>query len=807
MSESDAPSNSLTGVSGLAEALRDRYVIERELGRGGMATVYLAADLKHGRLVAIKLLRHELVTALGPERFLQEIQVTAGLQHPHILPLLDSGTVEGMVGGSRPYYVMPFVEGESLRDHLEREGQLSVDEAVRITCQVASALSYAHEHGVVHRDIKPENILLSGGHAVVADFGIARALSSTGAERLTESGLALGTARYMSPEQASGDPRLDGRTDIYALGCVLYEMLAGEPPYTGPTAHAIVAKRMLEPVPRIRSVRESVSEALEAAITRALAKIPADRFGTAADFARALARDATHDAPASHLRHGPRDRRFVALLGALITVAVIVGTVWRLRVSDGRDNAQRAAGPRTVAVFPFENLGPADDEYFSAGMTEEIATRLSSVSGISVVPRRASQQYAKSDMAIHEIGRKLGVDYIVVGSVRWAAPGSGSRNVRITLELIQARDERQLWATTYNRVIDDIFEVQSDIASQVIERLGVALPEDERARLRGQPTTNHEAYTLYLKGRYFWNKRTEKDIQIGLDYFRRAVDLDPGYSLAWVGIADGWIFRGWYSLLAPREAFPKAKAAALKALEFDSTLAEAHTSMAHILLEFDHDWDSAEREYRRGIQLSPRYPLAHHWYGGFLSAMGRHEEALQQAETARRLDPLSLIIQTWVGLKYYFARKYENAIAEYLKALELDPEFAPAHWHLGWAYEQVGQFDKGISEAEHALAIDADNLLYVASLGHAYARAGKVKEARATLARLARASAERHVSSYHVAVIYLALGDVETGLDWLERAREERSPWIGYMRVDPRLDTVRSHPRFERLLRDARLDF
>jgi serine/threonine-protein kinase len=772
-----------------------------------MATVYLAHDLKHGRLVAIKLLRHELVSALGPERFLREIQLTAGLQHPHILPLLDSGTLEDVAGGSRPYYVMPYVQGESLRNRLERERQLPVDEAVGIARDVASALGYAHEHGVVHRDIKPENILLSGGHAVVADFGIARALSATGAQRLTETGLALGTPHYMSPEQAAGDPLVDGRADLYALGCVLYEMLAGEPPYTGPTAQAIIAKRMVDPVPRIRTVRESIPEELERAITRALAKVPADRYETAAEFARAVARAGASGAPASGARHEPRERglRSPPLLAGVLAVAVIAGIVWRLGITDDGGAAQRSGEPKTVAVLPFENVGPAEDEYFSAGMTDEITTRLGSVSGIGVVPRRAAQRYERSDMAMREIGRKLGVDYLLVGSVRWAGRESGSRNVRITLQLIQARDERQLWATTYNRVIDDIFEVQSDIAGQVIERLGVALPEDERSRLRAPPTANHEAYTLYLKGRYFWNKRTEKDIQIGLDYFQRAVDLDPGYSLAWVGIADTWIFRGWYSRLAPREAFPKAKAAALKALEFDSTLAEAHASMAHILLEFDHEWEAAEREYRRAIQLNPRYPIAHHWYGGFLSAMGRHQEALQQAETARGLDPLSLIIQTWVGLRYYFARRYEDAIAEYLKALELDRDFAPAHWHLGWAYEQAGQLEKGITEAERALAIDRDNLLYVASLGHAYGRAGRAKEARATLTRLDRASADRHVSAYHVALIHIALGDAETGLDWLERARQERSPWIGYLRVDPRLDPVRSHPRFERLLRNVRL--
>jgi tetratricopeptide (TPR) repeat protein len=341
----------------------------------------------------------------------------------------------------------------------------------------------------------------------------------------------------------------------------------------------------------------------------------------------------------------------------------------------------------------------------------------------------------------------------------------------------------------------------------VIERLGVPLLDRERRRLTAQPTQNHEAYTLYLKGRYFWNKRTEDDIQTGLDYFQRAVDLDPGYSRAWVGIADAWIFRGWYGHLAPRDAFPKAKIAALKALEFDNTLAEAHASLAHLHLEFDHDWEAAEREYRRAIELDPKYPTAHHWYGGFLSAMGRHKEALQHAETARELDPLSLIIQTWVGLRHYFARNYESAIAEYLKALQLDPDFAPAHWHLGWAYVEAGRFTEGVSEAERAVALDSGNQLYLASLGHAYARAGRQQDARATLLRLTEASADRHVSAYYVGLIHLALGDLDSGLDYLERAYAERSPWIGYMGVDPRLDPVRSNARFTALVRKARLPF
>jgi TolB-like protein/predicted Zn-dependent protease len=439
-------------------------------------------------------------------------------------------------------------------------------------------------------------------------------------------------------------------------------------------------------------------------------------------------------------------------------------------------------------------------------MTDEITTRLGSVRDISVVPRREAQRHARSDLTMREIGRRLGVDYLLVGSVRWAPGDTGSSSVRVTLALVRAADERQLWSTTYDRVIDDIFEVQSDIAAQVVGRLGVTPAADERDRLQSRPTANHEAYVLYLKGRYHWNKRTEEDIQKALDYYQQSVDVDPGYSRAWIGIADAWIFRGWYGLLAPRDVFPKARAATLKALEFDSTLAEAHASMGHIHLEFDHDWDAAEQEYRRAIQLDPRYPTGHHWYGGFLSAMGRHKEALRQAETARDLDPLSSIIQTWLGLRYYFARKYDAAIAEYVKAVDLDRDFAPAHWHLAWAYEAAGQHDEAVAEAERAVALDGNSLVYQASLGRAYARAGKAKEARATLARLAQASRKRYVSAYYIALVHVALGDLEMGLDWLERAYDEQSAWIGYMKVDPRLDPVRAQPRFQRLLGRLRLD-
>ena len=484
---------------------------------------------------------------------------------------------------------------------------------------------------------------------------------------------------------------------------------------------------------------------------------------------------------------------------AIVAIAVFLNRDQLLQGLDVKDASR-------IAVLPFENLGPPQDEYFAAGMTNEITSRLSAVSGLEIISRKSALQYAGTEKSSREIGDELDVDYLLYGNVRWAGTAGEPTRVQITPELMRVDDDTLLWSNIYNRVIDDIFEVQSDIASRVIEQLNVTLLEGERDRLAVRPTENTDAYTLFLKGHYFWNQRTEANMQTALNYFQQAVELDPGYALAHAGIGNVWIFRGWYSVLAPKETFPKAKAAVVKALAFDAMSAEAHTSRAHIYLEFDHDWAAAEREYLRAIELNRRYPIAHHWFGGYLSAMGRHEEALRQAHIARELDPLSLIINTWVGLRHYFAGRYAMAISEYEKALELNPNFAPAYWHLGWALEQAGRTADAIASAERAVAI-SDNPLYLASLGHAHAKAGNDVEARRILDRLARTAQTRHVSAYHTAVIHIALGDMDEGFKWLERAYAEQSPWIGYMRVDPRLDPLRSDSRIDALLRQARLDF
>jgi TolB-like protein/Tfp pilus assembly protein PilF len=466
---------------------------------------------------------------------------------------------------------------------------------------------------------------------------------------------------------------------------------------------------------------------------------------------------------------------------------------------------ERESGPpvpdNSVAVLPFENLSlDPEDAFFAAGIHEETINQLAKLGNLSVVSRTSVLRYQDSDLSTPDIADELNVENILEGSVRYA-----NDRVRVTAQLIDAATDEYLWSEVYERDFADIFSIQSDIAVSIANALEAEFSLEEQESIERPPTDSPEAYALYLKGRYFWNIRTEEAIQRALNYFQQAAALDSGYALAYTGIGDVWIFRGWYSVLAPKATFPKAIEAITKALAIDETLAEAHTSRAHVFLEFEHDWAAAETEYLRAIELNRKYPIAHHWYGGFLSAMERHDEALRQAHEARELDPLSLIINTWVGLRHYFAGRYSMAIQEYGKALELNPDFAPAHWHLGWALEQTGQYEAAIASAERAIVI-SDNPIYLTSLGHAHAKAGHDGQARQILDRLAQISVTRHVSAYHTAVVHAALGDIDESFRWLEFAFAEPSPWIGYMRVDPRLDPLRSDSRFDRLLRQARLD-
>jgi eukaryotic-like serine/threonine-protein kinase len=771
----------------LQAALADRYNLERELGRGGMATVYLARDLKHERPVAIKVLHPELGMALGPERFLREIRYAARLQHPHILTLLDSGECAGLL-----WYTMPYVEGESLRDRLQREVQLDLDDSLRIAYQVAQALGYAHEHGVIHRDVKPENILLAKNGTLVADFGIAKALEAPGIERLTETGLSLGTPAYMSPEQTADSRQLDGRSDLYALGCVVYEMLAGQPPFTGPTAQSILARHAVDPVPSLRTIRPTVPRGVETAIMKAMAKVPADRYAGMAQFAEAL----TRAEPA----RTPNRRLPAMILGGLILTAAVLALLagsdlgGLLRGLRGEPAVSRI---RSLAVLPLESLSSdSSQEYLAVGMTDELITNLAQLGALRVIARTSVMRYKGSKKTLPEIAHELHVDALVAGTVQRV----GDR-VRVGAQLIPAVGDQAVWANSYAGDVRDILALQSRVAQAIAQQIRVAVTPAERVRLTTVRQVDPRAYEAYVRGRYFLGKRTKADFQRAVDYFMGAINADPTYAAAYSGLADSYNMLGYYTVLAPKEAYPKALSAARKALELDSTLADAHASLAWALQMFTWDWPVAGREYRRAIELNPGYVTGHAWYGTYLAAMGQHDQAIAEGKRAQELDPLSLITSAALARPFYNARRYDEAIAQSKKTFEIDPRYHRAFYWLGLAYEQKSMFDQAVAAFHQAIIYSDSVPLYVAAAGHAYAAAGRRPQALKVLQRLEALSSKSYVSAFDIALIHLGLGDMDRAVEWLERAYQERSDGLVFLNVDPRLDRLRLDPRFGSLVR------
>jgi serine/threonine-protein kinase len=773
----------------LAAALADRYRIERLLGAGGMATVYLAQDLRHGRRVALKVLRPELAAALGPERFLREIGITAALSHPHIVPLYDSGEAEGNL-----FYVMPYVEGESLRDRLQRERQLPLEDAVAITRQAASALASAHARGVVHRDIKPENILLSEGQALVADFGIARAVAEAGANRLTETGLAVGTVAYMSPEQASGDPALDSRSDIYSLGCVAYEMLAGEPPFTGPTAAAVLARKAVEAVPSLTVVRGSVSPGVEQAIRKALARVPADRFKTVTEFAEALELGRTTTIAAAW--PVPRRRMLMAAAAAVVAIPAVWAAIARLKSTAG------AGAIRSVAVLPFANLsGDPEQDYFAVGMTEELSARLSEIAGLTVKSRTSVTRFRGSEEPIPAIAKMLGVDALVEGSVARSAD-----RVRIRAQLVQAQPERGLWGHTYDRALTDALAVQTEVARAIAGEIGMTLTPAAAQRLERGTAVNPAAADAYFKGRYYWNRRTGDDLLLAIKEFERAVALDPAYARAHVGLADCYLLLAWSSMLVlrPGEALSKAKAAALTALEIDANLAEAHTSLAYVDT-YSWNWKAAERGFLQAIALDASYGTTHFWYAAQLAAVGRLDEAVTHAREGQRLEPVSPIITSGVAWMLHLARRYEESAQEARRALALHPGFPVGHLRLGIALGLLGRHDEAVRELEAGLVASDGSPGFTSALAHVHAAAGRRNEARAQLTKLLEESRRRYVPGYDIAAGYVATGQIDQAFAWLQRGFEEQGLELTFIAVEPTMDPLRGDPRFRRLLQRINL--
>ena len=770
----------------LQHALADRYRIERELGRGGMATVYLAEDLKHGRRVALKVLRPELSPALGAERFHREIETASRLQHPHILTLHDSGEAAGLL-----YYAMPYVEGESLRSRLTREVQLDATAAVGIAADVADALACAHAAGVLHRDIKPENILLTGGHAVVADFGIARALDAVGADRLTETGLALGTPHYMSPEQAAGARVLDARSDLYALGCVVYEMLAGEPPFNGPTSQAIMARHAMDPVPPLRTVRATVSPALEAAVGKALAKVPADRYPSALAFKQDLIRSL--EAPGLASRLPSMRYRGVPAAIALVVLAMVATGIGSglLRGRSGGGTAE--ARIQSLAVAPLSNLtGDSTQIYLAAGITDQLVTRLAQIGSLRVVALKGPQ----AELSSEELAGKHRIDALLDGSLQ-----RSGESIRITVRLTATPTGRSIWARSYDGDMRGILGLQDQVARAVAERV-----QGNPAMAPGAPAArprevHPSAYEAYVRGTYFLGKVTEADFRRGIGYFTKAIDLEPTYAAAYYGLAECYGELGYYALSAPDDAFPKSRAAALKALELDSTLAEAHGALGRMEYLYSWNFEAADRGYRRAVELRPNSTRIRLMYHTYLAAMGRREESIAQARLSLDLDPLSLLTQAAASRPYYNARRYEDALAQARKTLEIDSTFSRALFWAGLSLEQLHRTDEAIRTLQQTIASAGRIPVYLAALGHAYGRAGRRAEALALIEELRGRGRTGYVSPFDLATVYVGLDMPDEAFRALEEAYVGRAYGLVFMAVDPRFDPIRSDPRYRDLIR------
>ena len=729
--------------------LLDRYTLERELGRGGMAVVHLAEEKKHARKVAIKVLRPEFTASVGAERFLREIGIAARLSHPHIVPLIDSGESDGQL-----YYVSPFIPGGSLRDRLLFEKKLPLRDAQRIAQEIGAALDYAHRNGFVHRDVKPENILFADGHALLADFGVAHAISAPGTETLTEGGLAVGTPAYMSPEQATAEENLTGASDLYSLACVVYEMLAGEPPFHGGSQRSIMSRHVMETPRPLRVLRPDAPPAVEQAVARALAKQPEERF--------------------------PGVMEFVAAVNSLVVV----------------EGARFSSTVRTVAVMPFVNASPdVENEYLSDGITDELIDALAKVDGLRVASRTSVFALKGKPQDIRAIGALLGASVVLEGTVRKA----GER-LRVTAQLTSAEDGQLLWSQRYDRTLSDVFAIQDELAHTIVTTLRATWFADLDQPVSKRYTESVVAYGLYLKGRFAWNKRTQEGVLEGIEYFEQAIAEDPEYALAYTGLADSYALQIDYRNVAVRNGFASAKEYALKALQLDESLAEAHASLAWTLFIYDWDWAAAAREFKRSIELDSRYATAHQWYAFLLASQGRLEEALVEAHTAQELDPASISIRRALGYVYVYARRYDQARYHLTRAVAMNPAAEESYRVLGLTLALHGLYEDAERVLREATGLAGAGTYTKVTLAYALAMGGRRDFAATLLEELEEKQRLDYVSPVELATLNIGLGNIDKALDWADRALDERRGWMAYLKVHPIVDPLRGDPRFSALV-------
>jgi len=817
-----------------------RYEIRSKIGEGGMGEVYLAEDTQLRRRVALKILPVAIAANQDRmRRFVQEAQAAAALNHPNIAHIYEISEHDGV-----NFLAMEFIDGRTLHQ-LIHDGQTELPKFLRCLQHAAEGLAKAHAAGIVHRDLKPDNIMVTReGHAKVLDFGLAKLIEPAGhkpdksdgpatevataiLQQHSTPGVVLGTVGYMSPEQAQGKTNeIDHRSDIFSFGCILFEAVTGHKAFAGKDAIDSLNKIIREPVPPISDFRADLPNHLQRIVRRCLAKDPEDRYQTIKDVAielRDLRRelagstgiDTTVPPPSTSSRIGtasvsseatertpPSSAEYIVSgikqhkLGAAIALTLLI--IGGVGIGFYLHARNTEVAIESIAVLPFQNRSTeTDTDYLSDGLAESLIYRLSQLPNLKVSPTSSVFHYKGKEIDPVKVGQELGVNAVLSGRIVQRGD-----NLTISAELIDVRYNKLLWGEQYERKMSELLATQREIAREIVDKLRLKVSGQEKG-LAKHYTESNEAYQLYMKGRFYFNKRTEEGMEKALENFQQAIEKDPNFALAYAGLADTYDLLGAPDAggtMRPNDVFPKAKAAALKALEIDESLAEPHVSLAHVKYYYDRDWPGAEREFKRAIELNPNYPQAHHWYAVYLVGTGRTNEGLAEIRRAQELDPLSLPINMAVGWLLCDANRPDEGIDQFRKTLEMDPAFVVAHHRLAQCYERKGMYDATIAEFQKISNLGATSL-GTAGLGQAYAMAGKRNEAQKELAQLQELSKRRYVSPAAFALIYAALGDKDQAFSWLEKSVDEHDLITARLKVDQRFDSLRSDPRFADLVR------